>query len=211
MSLYLSRLILNPRSWQVIRELDNPYEMHRTLMRAFPSREDGGPGRVLFRADIQRDGTPVVLVQSDKEPCWSPLLDTDYLLDTDDNPACKEYDPKLRQGQRLRFLLRANPTVKKSFDKDKPSKRIGLYDENHQRDWFERKANEGGFTPNALAIIQRGMQTSRRAGQVNTHLCVEFVGVLTITDPDRFLETIRSGIGSAKAYGFGLLSIAPAR
>ena len=34
--LYLSRLILNPRSRQVMSEMAHPYEMHRTLMRAFP-------------------------------------------------------------------------------------------------------------------------------------------------------------------------------
>ncbi|HKV39599.1 MAG TPA: type I-E CRISPR-associated protein Cas6/Cse3/CasE, partial [Blastocatellia bacterium] len=35
-ALYFSRLLLNPRSRQVRSELANPYEMHRTLMRAFP-------------------------------------------------------------------------------------------------------------------------------------------------------------------------------
>ena len=34
--LYLSRLLLNPHSRQVMGEIAHPYEMHRTLMRAFP-------------------------------------------------------------------------------------------------------------------------------------------------------------------------------
>ena len=35
--MYLSRLILNPRSRRVQRELAEPYEMHRSLMKAFPA------------------------------------------------------------------------------------------------------------------------------------------------------------------------------
>ncbi|HOS94023.1 MAG TPA: type I-E CRISPR-associated protein Cas6/Cse3/CasE, partial [Armatimonadota bacterium] len=62
--MYLSRLILDPRSRQVASELERPYEMHRTLTRAF---DDGGQGdRVLFRADVHpRTGVPTVLVQSE--------------------------------------------------------------------------------------------------------------------------------------------------
>jgi CRISPR system Cascade subunit CasE len=40
---------------------------------------------------------------------------------------------------------------------------------------------------------------------------VLFEGVLQVTDPDGFRETLATGIGSGKAYGFGLLSIAPPR
>jgi CRISPR system Cascade subunit CasE len=39
---------------------------------------------------------------------------------------------------------------------------------------------------------------------------VLFEGVLEITDAERFQKTLEAGIGSGKAYGFGLLSIAPA-
>ena len=34
--MYLSQLTLNPRTRRVQRELANPYELHRTLMRAYP-------------------------------------------------------------------------------------------------------------------------------------------------------------------------------
>jgi len=39
---------------------------------------------------------------------------------------------------------------------------------------------------------------------------VLFDGRLVVTDADRFRETLTAGIGSGKAYGFGLLSIARA-
>ena len=39
---------------------------------------------------------------------------------------------------------------------------------------------------------------------------VVFEGRLRVTDAVRFRQTLEDGIGSAKGYGFGLLSIAPA-
>jgi CRISPR system Cascade subunit CasE len=42
------------------------------------------------------------------------------------------------------------------------------------------------------------------------HSAVEFQGALNVTDPAKFHETFTRGIGSAKAFGFGLLVIAPA-
>jgi len=35
--------------------------------------------------------------------------------------------------------------------------------------------------------------------------------MLDVTDPVRLVEAVRDGIGPAKAFGFGLLSLAPAR
>ena len=39
---------------------------------------------------------------------------------------------------------------------------------------------------------------------------MRFDGLLGVTDPVQFLEALRAGIGSAKGFGFGLLSLAPA-
>jgi CRISPR system Cascade subunit CasE len=40
---------------------------------------------------------------------------------------------------------------------------------------------------------------------------VRYDGHLIITDPDAFTTAILNGIGRAKAYGCGLLSLAPMR
>ena len=39
---------------------------------------------------------------------------------------------------------------------------------------------------------------------------VVFEGILEISDPERFATAVRQGVGPAKAYGSGLLSVAPA-
>ena len=40
---------------------------------------------------------------------------------------------------------------------------------------------------------------------------VVFEGRLVVTDVERFRQALADGIGSGKAFGFGLLSVAPAQ
>ncbi len=208
--MYLSRLILDPRSRRTQSELTSPYELHRTLLRAFP--DDLTEERVLFRVDIdRRTGAPTVLVQSQGPPDWSFLSGTKgYLLDgaAEDNPAHKEVTLRLQAGQVLAYRLRANPTVKRD------GKRLGLFDEQDQLDWLRRKAEQGGFRLLSAAATPEGFSGSRKrasagAGDIS-HYAVRFDGHLQVLDPALLHETIAAGIGPAKGFGFGLLSLAKA-
>lgn len=210
--MYLSRLILNPRSRQVRGELARPYQMHRTLMRAFPDASEGGPGRVLFRVDTLRHRhSPMLLVQSEKQPDWSWLDGNgDYVVSGEGGEPpqeCKPFEPRFGTGQQLIFRLRANPTVKKD------GKRLGLLKEEEHAAWLERKARAGGFRVASCRIIPEGMvkdkKDTRQGRHALTFFAVRYEGLLAVTDPKRFEETLRAGIGAAKGYGFGLLSVAP--
>lgn len=218
--MHLSQLVLNPRSRQVRRELAEPYEMHRTLMKAFADAEAGGPGRVLMRLDAQREtGQLTLLVQSDREPDWSRLtVQNDYFVEPVQK---KSVDLRFAVGQRLRFRVRANPTVKHGSGsrEDRQMKRPGrhgrreaLLTEELQRNWLERKAKAGGFRVLGVQVVPEGWVTGEKANDNGRHemkfFAVRFDGVLEVTDPAKFLETVRQGIGSAKGFGFGLLSLA---
>jgi CRISPR system Cascade subunit CasE len=63
----------------------------------------------------------------------------------------------------------------------------------------------------SLRTIPRGREYFERSGQRGLHSAVEFQGVLTVTDPRQFHDAFLRGIGPAKAFGFGLLVIAPIR
>ncbi|GIK40706.1 MAG: CRISPR-associated endoribonuclease Cse3 [Chloroflexota bacterium] len=216
--MYLSQLILNPRSRQVRSEVSQPYEMHRTLLKAFPDQAEGGPGRVLFRLESQDQATHAglkVLVQSDREPDWRCLAEkSDYLVQS---PDYKQFEPAFQPGQRLAFRLRANPT-KRAPHHDPDSKkrpRIGLYTEEAQRDWLARKGDEGGFALLGVTVISEGkvggkIHRSEEESHTLNLLAVRFEGLLQVTDPAKFLETVQQGIGSGKGLGFGLLSLARA-
>lgn len=230
MNLYLSSLKLNPRSHRVIKELSQPYEMHRTLMRAFPALEGGVDQKarnaygVLFRAENDDYRQPVKLyVQSLVRPDWSFLDElTDYLHYSSGEISCdyKDVMPGYKQihaGQVLIFRLRANPTkrVRKSDDPLK-GHRVELTREDEQVEWLRRKGiMNSGFEliEPQLRVVNQGKLWGRKGGRSDghtmTHYAVLFNGLLQVTDLDAFRQTLVSGIGTARAFGFGLLSVAP--
>lgn len=207
--MYLSKLVLNPRSRDVRHDLASPYNLHRTILRAFPDEDEGGPGRVLFRVEeLRRTGEIVALVQSHEKPDWSRLDDLPgYLMPSNGtpNPQTKEFRPGFKEGQVLAFRLLANPTVKRD------GKRLGLVREEDQVAWLQRKAEMGGFEALSAATVPRGFVKDRKGkdGPELTFLGVRFDGILRVTEPEAFLRAVENGIGSAKGLGFGMLSVAP--
>ncbi len=109
-------------------------------------------------------------------------------------------------------------------------KRIGLASEADQIRWLLRKGESGGFSvpgewvaarePETGTPIQlpnfrvdadpEGRDHNDKPGHGGDFMAVRFDGVLIVTDPALFQATVAAGIGTAKAFGFGLLSVAPA-
>jgi CRISPR system Cascade subunit CasE len=212
--MYLSRLILNPRNRRVQREVADPYQMHKSLMRAFPDDLKEGDERILYRLEPGRNGALTLLVQSWTLPDWSWLAEPEvrgYLLPVGEpNPAIKEFDLSLSKGQTLAFRLRANPTARRTFEDKK--RRVGIYDEQEQIEWLKRKGELGGFR---LVSARTGGQEDmggkiKRDGDAHKLklAAVQFDGLLQVTDAERLRQTVRQGIGSGKGFGFGLLSLA---
>ena len=211
--MYLSLLKLNPSLRKTREMLINPYTLHQAVYRAFPEKSEGGPGRVLYRIDQnRRTGVVSLLVQSEKEPAWDK---TDYLGECLlEKAECKPFSPTIAAGQHLYFRLRANPSVKKQAEGKKNGYRIGLLREEDQLRWLHKKAEESGFTVVTCQSMPEGIIHDER-GQVDKgklrHYAVCFEGMLKVENPDIFVATLNNGIGSAKGFGFGLLSIAPVR
>lgn len=207
--MYLSLLKLNPRSRRAMGESSRPYELHRSIMRAFPSGENGSPGRVLFRQDTDREtGAMSILVQSEKEPNWTTLNGSAGLFS--EPPQYKVFDPRVAVSHVLYFRLRANPTGKRD------GKRLGILGEEPQIEWLVRKGEEGGFELVSVTVVPEGIardKTTDAAGLPHdlSLLSVRFEGFLRVTNPVIFRQTLQHGIGSGKGLGFGLLSIAPLR
>lgn len=220
--MYLSRLMLNPRHKRVQSELARPYELHRSILRAFPPILPADE-RILYRLDVEDEGRRLaLLVQSQYPPDWGWAAEIPgYLLRP---PETKSFDVHLPAGQLCLFRLRANPTVKKKSHQDpcreapKNGVRLGLVREEDQRAWLEKKGEQHGFRVVRVTIIPEGLKKAYQPVEEGaegsphrqlTHLAVRFDGLLQVTDPERFREAIQKGIGSAKGFGFGLLSVLP--
>lgn len=213
--MYLSRLILNSLSRQVQQDVAHPYQMHCTVMSAFPDDLDTETERILWRVDShRRTGALHLLVQSQGEPDWG-WLDANgqprpYLAPVDArNPAVKQVDLQFDPGQILSFRLFANPTKRlgKTYGADK-GKRVGIYRPEDQLSWLDRKAADAGFSVLSATLNASGKTQDRTQ---NLELFgIRFDGLLQVADPRRLVTAINQGIGSGKAFGFGLLSVAPA-
>lgn len=228
--MYLSRLLLDPRSRAVRRDLADCQELHRTVMAAFPKiQPSDGSARerlgVLHRLEADRRLNHLVLyVQSLEKPDWSHLV-PGYLEENPDleNPACKPVGEKyrgLKTGAVLAFHLQANPTrkVDKKNQKDGPrwhGKRVELRQEEEQVAWLRRKGEQGGFDLLAVRVLGQVKEQGRRQrsggpGSPLTLAAVVFEGHLRITDAEKFYDlSLARGIGAGKAYGLGLFSLAP--
>lgn len=199
--------------------ISNPYRIHQRLCMAFDGRMPGPEARdrswFLFRLEgpvrTSVGMRPRLLVQSHIEPDWEAAFRNAPFLICED-PRVRTYHPDHKAGDVLRFRLRVNPTVKRN------GKRLGITQTEDQRAWLERKAGEGGFRLVDDRIVSTGWQYSRRSKYLDTetdkdprrtHLAVNFEGLLKVADAGKFGTTLETGIGSAKAFGFGLLSVAP--
>ena len=232
--MFLSRLILNPGSREARQDIADAGQLHKTISHAFPelppNSEFFNHYGILYRVDInQKTGVPNVLVQSNAKPDWKYLMEKDkYLLSPPDcKPVADQY-ASLHEGQMLAFRLRANVTKKidtKTGEdgKRRHGRRIPLRTSEEQIKWLARKGKEGGFeilevsTHKDVSYIrimpERDIEFEKKNKTKEhkvTYGSVLFEGRLKIINSESFRQTLVNGMGSAKSFGFGLLSIAPA-
>jgi len=221
--MFLSRVHLDPRCREARRDLSDPYQLHATLCRAFSGPERKCPeGTFLWRLESPTGSTPGpwLLLQSRMVPDWTRIGIRGWLASVDppvDLRVRLKLDA-LQQGQRFRFRLRANPCVTRN------GKRMGLLRLEEQESWIVRKGQLHGFAlprlasrpqsqaPEARVDVLVSQEQMLRANQHTGNgirvFSVQYDGVLTLVDVERFRGALAAGIGHGKAMGLGLLSVA---
>ncbi len=193
--------------------LRDAYAWHQKVWHAFPGR-DKEARDFLTRLD-EIDGGLRLLVLSPSEPvrpgwCPSPAWQT------------KPVNESFLAHPRYMFSLVANPTRKVKSEKNpKNGRRVPIaHREDKEIDgkpvpgllsWLRRKGEQHGFTfdPDSVRTAPRPRQWFLKNGSAGLHGAVEFSGVLAVSDRSLFREAALRGIGSAKAFGFGMLCLSP--
>ncbi len=185
-------------------------------------RRNGDSG-FLFRIDPHSGGRCVILVLSAIEPDWEYAFhNAGYLLAG--RPQTRLFSPEIAAGQNWRFRIVCNAVFrarKASSHGDEAihekwiGKRIGVSgDERSLRNWIDRRADGSGFRILEIALAQPGyVYVNRSKGEAGGQQLrsVLYEGILQVAGPEKFRSALESGIGPGKAFGFGLLSIAPLR
>lgn len=179
----------------------------------------------LFRIDSLPHGRAVIIVLSAIKPDWDYAFhNAQHLLAAPPSQPV-EWNPNINAGDRFRFRLLVNPTrkictiPKKRWEAMTPAerekettrhgKRIPVLTE-HLVDWLDKRAQLAGFSLDKQTLfvqpgyvyVNKGNKEERK--QLRSAF---YEGILIVENANRFRETLMRGIGPAKAFGFGLLSI----
>lgn len=190
--MYLSKLELDA---SVTR---NPYEIHREIWKLF--RNDGKRERdFLFRVDWRGVGGPrtgLLLSRDAPEPAAALRV---RLVDS------REARLRLHEGQVLRFALSAN-VVKRL---NQARSRVPLVRHDERIAWLRRKLDGAANLIEADVVGSRSVSFLKgaNAGKVDI---VDFAGLIEVTDAIELVKRMAAGIGPAKSFGCGLLTLARA-
>ena len=218
--LHLSRLILNTRNPRIQLANAQANEMHKLLLKAFefpvsetPRRDTG----LLYRLDGDNSGEDqVLLVQSSMEPHWK-FAQKQGLVVTEgvDVKEISPMFPLMTEGRMLRFRIMLNArsrVYRKGASRGDHKDNVNLPD---VIEWMRRREESLGFAlsrdyTGAIQLdVSRKQSTPIGRRQSDAVRGCRVDGVLAVTDTTTFEQTVREGIGRARTYGFGLLSLMP--
>ncbi|MDO6581489.1 type I-E CRISPR-associated protein Cas6/Cse3/CasE [Photobacterium sp. 2_MG-2023] len=195
------------------------YSGHQMLWQLFTHASDRP---FLFREEIGSGGRPEFYVLSQIAPTQDLPV---FLVQT------KVFSPQIQTGQRLAFKLRVNPTICVTDEQGKSRRHDVMMHAKYQikqpgktereaekalmieaaQQWIcdEKRLATWGIQLDVLPEIERYTQhkSQKKSGRPVQFSSVDFQGILTVTDPERFLAQYSQGFGRAKAMGCGLMLI----
>jgi CRISPR system Cascade subunit CasE len=232
--MYLTRFRINTARREGRELLGSPHRMHAAVAMSFselPARDGSGP-RVLWRVDHNSAAETLLFVVSPRRPDLTHLVEQAG-WPTADGPGWQTYDyggflDRLTAGSTWAFRLTANPVHSIRRKEGEPTKRTAHLTPRHQKAWLLAQQDRAGFRtldkPEDKRLLPEGDEfqlvvrdkrdlrfaktAERRTVQLTT---VTYDGRLTVTDPDLVRRTLTQGLGKAKAYGCGLMTLAPVR
>lgn len=224
--MYISKMELNTditKNYKLLYDLSNDYRVHQMVWNFFADGTKRSRD-FLYRIERFKNEQPTIYTMSHRRPVitneiWSV--------------ATKAYEPVIVHGQRLGFILRANPTRKVYDDEGNHFRRdvvlgakIELERDGIPREewpsnyeiayeagleWLVGKGEANGFSVidedvGIDSYLQRSFRV--RAGKPKiTFSTIDYSGILTVDDPEKFVDALHSGIGPEKGFGCGMMMV----
>ena len=233
--MHLTRFRLNTARSGARRLLSSPQTMHAAVMSSFPDAlpSDTSTSRVLWRVDRNARAEVFLCIVSPTAP------DLTHMAEQAGWPTAPtwqthDYAPflaRLTKGDTWAFRLTANPVHSIRRKDGEPTKPTAHITPRHQMGWLLQRQEAAGFRilekppeqrrlPEGdeyeLTVHDRRDRSFSKADQENTRkkhhvslVTATFDGRLGVGDPEALRRTLTTGLGRAKAYGCGLMTLAP--
>jgi CRISPR system Cascade subunit CasE len=221
--MYLTRFALNPSRRGTHKLLGSPQVMHAAVLSSFAPQTASAvfseeSARVLWRVDRSTKADAQLYISSPEKPDLTHLVEQAG-WPTTQTWQTREYAPlldRLDNGQRWGFRLKANPVHAVRVVEGQRTKPLGHVTTAQQENWLTSRVHKYGFalstsaadTPDLVVHDRETVRFSRQGGTV-TLTTATFDGILEITDVVALRTALVTGIGRAKGYGCGLLTLAP--
>jgi CRISPR system Cascade subunit CasE len=221
--MYLTRFDINPARRGAHRLLGSPQAMHAAVLACFPPHgpDDTPPegrARVLWRVDRAGKTAAQLYVVSPSTPDLTHLVEQAG-WPTTQTWQSRDYTPlldRLEQGQRWGFRLKANPVHNVRVQEGNRTQPLGHVTVAQQQNWLTTRVEKHGFTLTKgtdgepqVVVHDREIVRFIRQGKTVTLTTATYDGILEINDALALRAAMVTGIGRAKGYGCGLLTLAP--
>ncbi|WP_166354229.1 type I-E CRISPR-associated protein Cas6/Cse3/CasE [Phytoactinopolyspora limicola] len=217
--MFLTRMPINPARRGARRLMASPQAMHAAVLSGFADDPNPSVGRVLWRLDTYAQRRVSLFVASPDKPDFTHIIEQAG-WPTTQTWETRSYEPlldSLKPGQRWQFRLTANPVHSGRREDWADTKPLGHVTVKQQETWLLDRADRWGFQVRPslvgddepdLAVVDRSVRRFDRKGAQVTLAVATFQGQLEVRDADALRHTLTHGVGRAKAYGCGLLTLA---
>lgn len=212
--LHLTKLVINPAHPNANKALRDINRMHQ-IVTAYACPPDFGPASraaagLLYRLEHTNAG-PHLLIQSATHPDTTTPPPGFAHAGTRDLTALLHH---LHNDMTVRYRITLNPTTSHCAPPQpdgtpRPRGNRTPLTGHAALTWWHTKAPRHGLQPHTTSTADTTKLRGRKNTNTITITATTIEGTAHITDTDTLRNTIHTGIGRARAYGCGLLSLAP--
>ena len=217
--MYFSKISLR-RDATALQQLNqyihkNGYYYHQLVWQLFSDNNTEKNRDFIYRAEFNK-GWPTFYTLSALEP-----FDMNNLWDVQ----VKNFQPKIKNGDTLFFMLQANPRVCRKNEAGKTIYCDSIQDAFHKikedkqskadiiqeagANWLIKKSEKNGFMVKSVIAdnFQKHCFKKRKHANPILFSTIDFHGTLEVSDTEKFLSALIKGIGAAKGFGCGMLMV----